>query len=73
MLSRTTIFSCFPYGWAMPIAAAPAGGVRLATGANHLSLPDSCRPGMRPVRPQNGGILATGSISACKGVATLLG
>jgi hypothetical protein len=73
MLSMSTIISCFPYGLALPIAAAPAGGLRLATGANNLSLPDSCRPGMRPARPQLGGILATGSISACKGVATLLG
>jgi hypothetical protein len=73
MLSRATIISCFPYGRGLPIAAMPAGGIQLATGANHLSLSDSCRPGLRPARPQNGGILATGSISACKGVATLLG
>lgn len=73
MLSRLVINSCFPCGKALPIAATPAGGIRLAAGANPLSLPDSCRPGLRPAWPQNGGILPTGSISACKGVATLLG
>lgn len=34
MLWRGQIFSCFPYGQARLTATAPAGGFRLATGAN---------------------------------------